>query len=263
MDLESWEPGPRVLGLPLLSSEKSKRPRSVQRVRSEVAVSRGGMREDPGRRARGGRRLLPTHGGRWQDRWGRAAARTLPTRVGTGCCPSVDSSRVVGSSVFRHLDRTPCRAALLQPSCPPLPIAPRSNGAGRAPVFLLSCFPDSLSAPCFHQSRGDFAPVAVSATFDRTRRAWTARLRGRLLAGGSGDAGLAVLSGVRAAGRIGRHPPVGGRWVRGTRVRGQVPAVLRKTGPIEPVGRVVCRARSRPLRRSRVVSCRRSGKVAV
>ena len=83
---------------------------------SEVADSRGGMREDPGRRARRGRRLLPTHGGPWQDRWGRAAARTLPTRVGTGCCPSVDSSRVVGRSAFRHLDRTPCRAALHPPT---------------------------------------------------------------------------------------------------------------------------------------------------
>ena len=31
-----------------------------------------------------------------QDRWGRAAARTLPTRVGTGCRPSVTSPRVGG-----------------------------------------------------------------------------------------------------------------------------------------------------------------------
>ena len=65
------------------------------------------------------------------DRWGRAAARTLPTRVGTGCCPSVTSPRFagigstpkraavtgasgprpVGSSTSRRLDRTPCRAA--------------------------------------------------------------------------------------------------------------------------------------------------------
>ena len=97
---------------------------SSGRVRSAVAVRRGGMREDPGRRARGGRRLLPTHGGRWQDRWGRAAARTLPTRVETGCCPSVDPSRVVGRSAFRHLDGTPCRAALHPPTGPPFLIAP-------------------------------------------------------------------------------------------------------------------------------------------
>ena len=31
-----------------------------------------------------------------QTRWGRAAARTLPTMVGTGCRPSVTSPRVVG-----------------------------------------------------------------------------------------------------------------------------------------------------------------------
>ena len=31
-----------------------------------------------------------------QDRWGRAAARTLPTRVGTGCRPSVIPPRVGG-----------------------------------------------------------------------------------------------------------------------------------------------------------------------
>ena len=95
---------------------------------SEVAVRRGGMREDPVRRVRKGRRLLPTHGGRWQDRWGRAAARTLPTRVGTGCCPSVDSSRVGGQSAFRHLDRSPCRAALHPPTCPPFLIAPSRQG---------------------------------------------------------------------------------------------------------------------------------------
>ena len=66
-----------------------------------------------------------------QDRWGRAAARALPTMVGTGCRPSVASPRVggigstpmraaatgasgprpVGSSAFRRLDHTPCRAA--------------------------------------------------------------------------------------------------------------------------------------------------------
>ena len=42
------------------------------------------------------------------------------------------------------------------------------NGTGKAPVFLLSCFPDSLSGPCFHQRKRDSAPAALSATFDRT-----------------------------------------------------------------------------------------------
>ncbi len=40
-----------------------------------------------------------------QDRWGRAAARTLPTRVGTGCRPSVTSPRLGG------IGSTPKRAA--------------------------------------------------------------------------------------------------------------------------------------------------------
>ena len=35
-----------------------------------------------------------------QDRWGRAAARTLPTRVGTGCRPSVTSLHVVGKEPY-------------------------------------------------------------------------------------------------------------------------------------------------------------------
>ena len=44
-----------------------------------------------------------------QDRWGRAAARTLPTMVGTGCRPSVTSPR---------------NSAPHPPTCPPLPITP-------------------------------------------------------------------------------------------------------------------------------------------
>ena len=60
-----------------------------------------------------------------QDGWGRAAARTLPKMVGTGCRPFVTSPRGGGigstpkqaaatgasSSAFRRLDLTPCRAA--------------------------------------------------------------------------------------------------------------------------------------------------------
>ncbi len=67
----------------------------------------------------------------WPDRWGRAAARTLPKRVGTGCCPSVDSSPVIARSVFRHLDRSPCRAALHPPTGPPFLIAPDSTAVSR------------------------------------------------------------------------------------------------------------------------------------
>ncbi len=39
------------------------------------------------------------------------------------------------------------------------------NGAGKAPVFLLSCFPDSLSGRCFLQNKSDSAPAAVSAIY--------------------------------------------------------------------------------------------------
>ena len=42
------------------------------------------------------------------------------------------------------------------------------NGTRDAPVFLLSCFPDPLSAPCSHQSKGDSVPAALSATSNRT-----------------------------------------------------------------------------------------------
>ena len=90
-----------------------------------------------------------------QDRWGRAAARILPTRVGTGCRPSVTPSRVGGigsrpkraaatgtsSSAFRCLDRTPGQAARacdsghhmlrLRGRCamPCMPMATRPHGA--------------------------------------------------------------------------------------------------------------------------------------
>jgi|GEM_PF-4337706 len=90
-----------------------------------------------------------------QAGWGRAAARTLPTRVGTGCRPSVTSPRVGGigstptraaatgtsSSACRCLDRTPCQAARardpghhmlrLRGQCamPYMPMATRPHGA--------------------------------------------------------------------------------------------------------------------------------------
>ncbi len=196
------------------------------------------------------------------DRWGRAAARTLPKRVGTGCRPSVTSPRAggigstpkraaatgasvprsVGSSAFRRLGRTPCRAAWtrdpghdrlqLRRRCamPHTSRATRPHGAqlrgtsvdasatsdhtragreeiswsgvgggacgsrscdaarchllcgtdgsekqegfGRPPVFLLSCFPDSLFGPCFHQSQRDSGLAASSAISDRARAGW-------------------------------------------------------------------------------------------
>ncbi len=74
-------------------------------------------------------RVVEVPGQDTHSRWGRAAARALPTMVGTGCRPSVTSPRVggigstpkraaatgapgpcsVGSSASRRLDRTPCR----------------------------------------------------------------------------------------------------------------------------------------------------------
>ena len=107
-------------------------PRRRQRPAGPMG-SRGSA--DPTHEGRDGlppvRDFSPVAGSDPQDRWGRAAARTLPTRVGTGCRPSVTSPRVdgigstpkraavtgasrprpVGSSAFRRLDRTPCRAA--------------------------------------------------------------------------------------------------------------------------------------------------------
>ena len=152
-----------------------------------------------------------------------------------------------------------CAASAIVPATSDRTPVQRSRRSSGFPAFLLSRF--SLR-PVFSSEPTRLCPGCRVPTFDRTRRARTARLRRRLLAGGIGDAGLTVLSGRCAAGRIGRHRRAGGRLVRATCVRGQVPAVLRKTGPIGPVGRVICRSRSRPLRRSQVVSFRRSGNVA-
>ena len=105
-------------------------------------------------------RVVEVPGQDTHSRWGRAAARALPTMVGTGCRPSVAFPRVggigstpkraaatgasgprpVGSSAFRRLDRTPCRAAWtrdfghglrrLRGRCamPPTPRATRPHG---------------------------------------------------------------------------------------------------------------------------------------
>ena len=59
-----------------------------------------------------------------QDRWGRAAARILPTVVGTGCRPSATST---------HLGSTPKRAAVTGASRP-LPVGSSASGRlGRTP----------------------------------------------------------------------------------------------------------------------------------
>jgi len=44
------------------------------------------------------------------------------------------------------------------------------RGSCRAPVFLPSCFPDSHSDLCFHQSQRGPAPAASHTTSDRPRR---------------------------------------------------------------------------------------------
>ena len=141
---------------------------------------RGGVRKDPSRRAGGGRR--ERRGGRawplrrvralssespwsrrwaatsdpWkslerdpQDRWGRAAARTLPTTVGTGCRPSVTSSRRLGC--------TPCRAAWT-----------RDPGHDLPRLRARCAMPPTPRATRPHRSRFRATSADVSATSDHT-----------------------------------------------------------------------------------------------
>ena len=113
-----------------------------------------------------------------QDRWGRAAARTLPTRVGTGCRPSVTSPRVggigstpkraaatgasvprpVGSSALRRLGRTPCRAAW-----------PRDPGHDRLRLRRRCAMPHTSRATRHHGAQLRATSVDVAATSDHTR----------------------------------------------------------------------------------------------
>ena len=55
-----------------------------------------------------------------------------------------------------------------------------SRKTGSEPAKLgFSCFPDSLSGPCFHQSKRDSAPAVSSATSNRTRGRRLAKQKGR------------------------------------------------------------------------------------
>ena len=87
-----------------------------------------------------------------QDRWGRAAARTLPTRVGTGCRPSVTFPRVGG------IGRTPCRAAWT-----------RDSGHDMLQLQRRCIMPRTSRVTRPHGAQLRATSVDVSATSDRTR----------------------------------------------------------------------------------------------
>ena len=86
------------------------------------------------------------------DRWGRAAARTLPTGVGTGCRPSVTSPRVGG------IGSTPKRAAWT-----------RDPGHDRLRLRRRCAMPHTSRATRPHGAQLRATSVDVSATSNHTR----------------------------------------------------------------------------------------------